>query len=116
MGELLIGVSACLPGERVRYDGGHERNAVLLEELGPTSGSFRSGRRSAPDSDFRASPSDCAAGRSHPSPGSAGADHTDAMPRWVGKDISELRDRDLSGFVHKKGSPSCGLERIRVSD
>jgi uncharacterized protein YbbK (DUF523 family) len=38
------------------------------------------------------------------------------MPRWVGKVISELRDRDLSGFVHKKGSPSCGLERIRVSD
>jgi hypothetical protein len=62
MGELLIGVSACLPGERVRYDGGHERNAFLLEELGPTSGSFRSGRRSAPDSDFRASPSDSCGG------------------------------------------------------
>jgi tRNA-splicing ligase RtcB (3'-phosphate/5'-hydroxy nucleic acid ligase) len=39
-----IGASACLLGERVRYDGGHKRNAFLLEELAPTSGSSRSVR------------------------------------------------------------------------
>ena len=33
MSEILIGVSACLLGEQVRYDGGHKRNAFLLEEL-----------------------------------------------------------------------------------
>ena len=35
MSEILIGVSACLLGEQVRYDGGHRRNAFLLEELAP---------------------------------------------------------------------------------
>jgi uncharacterized protein YbbK (DUF523 family) len=33
MNEILIGVSACLLGEQVRYDGGHKRNAVLLDKL-----------------------------------------------------------------------------------
>jgi uncharacterized protein YbbK (DUF523 family) len=31
MSEILIGVSACLLGEQVRYDAGHKRNAFLLE-------------------------------------------------------------------------------------
>jgi uncharacterized protein YbbK (DUF523 family) len=34
MGEISVGVSACLTGEQVRYDGGHKRNAFLLEDLG----------------------------------------------------------------------------------
>jgi uncharacterized protein YbgA (DUF1722 family)/uncharacterized protein YbbK (DUF523 family) len=48
--------------------------------------------------------------------GSAGADYTDAMRRGAGKVIDELRERELSGFVLKKGSPSCGVERVRVWD
>ena len=35
MSDILIGVSACLLGEQVRHDGGHKRNAFLLEELAP---------------------------------------------------------------------------------
>ena len=37
----------------------------------------------------------------------------DAGPARV---IDELREHDLSGFVLKKGSPSCGVERVRVWD
>jgi uncharacterized protein YbgA (DUF1722 family)/uncharacterized protein YbbK (DUF523 family) len=48
--------------------------------------------------------------------GSAGVDHTDAMRRWAGTVMGELCEQDLSGFVLKKGSPSCGLERVRVWD
>jgi predicted tellurium resistance membrane protein TerC len=33
MSEIHIGVSACLLGEQVRYDGGHKRNALLLDEM-----------------------------------------------------------------------------------
>ena len=33
MSDILIGVSACLLGEPVRFDGGHKRNTFLLEEL-----------------------------------------------------------------------------------
>lgn len=47
---------------------------------------------------------------------SAGVDHTDAMRRWAGTVMGELCEQDLSGFVLKKGSPSCGLERVRVWD
>ena len=32
---VRLGVSACLLGERVRYDGGHKRDAFLTEVLGP---------------------------------------------------------------------------------
>jgi uncharacterized protein YbgA (DUF1722 family) len=38
------------------------------------------------------------------------------MRRWAGKVMGELCEQDLSGFVLKKGSPSCGLERVRVWD
>jgi uncharacterized protein YbgA (DUF1722 family)/uncharacterized protein YbbK (DUF523 family) len=48
--------------------------------------------------------------------GSAGVDHTHAMRRWAATVVGELRERGLSGFVLKKGSPSCGLERVRVRD
>jgi uncharacterized protein YbbK (DUF523 family) len=33
MSEIQIGVSTCLLGEWVRYDGGHKRNAYLRDEL-----------------------------------------------------------------------------------
>jgi uncharacterized protein YbbK (DUF523 family)/uncharacterized protein YbgA (DUF1722 family) len=117
MSDILIGVSACLLGEHVRYDGGHKRNAFLLEELAPH---------------VRLVPvcPEVGIGLGVPREairlvrrgdrvrllGSAGADYTDAMRRWAGTVIDELRERDLSGFVLKKGSPSCGVERVRVWD
>jgi uncharacterized protein YbbK (DUF523 family)/uncharacterized protein YbgA (DUF1722 family) len=117
MSEILIGVSACLLGEQVRYDGGHKRNAFLLEEL-------------APHVRFVAVCPEVAIGLGAPREtirlvrrgdgvrlvGSGGVDHTDAMRRWAATATSELREQGLSGFVLKKGSPSCGLERVRVRD
>jgi uncharacterized protein YbbK (DUF523 family)/uncharacterized protein YbgA (DUF1722 family) len=117
MSEILIGVSACLLGEQVRYDGGHKRNAFLIEEL---------------ESHVRFVPvcPEVAIGLGVPREtirlvqrgdgvrlvGSAGVDHTDAMRRWAGTVMGELCEQGLSGFVLKKGSPSCGLERVRVWD
>jgi uncharacterized protein YbbK (DUF523 family)/uncharacterized protein YbgA (DUF1722 family) len=117
MSEILIGVSACLLREHVRYDGGHKRNAFLLEEL-------------APHVRFVPVCPEVAIGLGVPREtirlvrrgdgvrllGSAGVDQTDAMRRWAGKVMGELCEQDLSGFVLKKGSPSCGLERVRVWD
>jgi uncharacterized protein YbbK (DUF523 family)/uncharacterized protein YbgA (DUF1722 family) len=117
MSEILIGVSACLLGEQVRYDGGHKRNAFLLDELAshvrfvpvcPEVGiglgipreSIRLVRR----------------GDEVRLLGSAGVDHTSVMRRWAATVTGELREQGLSGFVLKKGSPSCGLERVRVWD
>ena len=43
-----------------------------------------------------------------------GVDHTDAMRRWAERRAADLEKRDLCGYVLKKDSPSCGMERVRV--
>jgi uncharacterized protein YbbK (DUF523 family)/uncharacterized protein YbgA (DUF1722 family) len=117
MSEILLGVSACLLGEQVRYDGGHKRNAFLLEQL-------------APHVRFVPVCPEVGIGLGVPRDsvrlvrrgdrvrllGPAGVDHTAAMRRWAATVTRALGDRGLSGFVLKKGSPSCGLERVRVWD
>jgi uncharacterized protein YbgA (DUF1722 family) len=45
-----------------------------------------------------------------------GADHTDAMRSYAERRLNELAQEDLCGYVLKKGSPSCGMERVRVFD
>ncbi len=116
MSEIRLGVSACLVGERVRYDGGHKQNAFLLDELashvrlvpvcpevgiglGVPREPIRLERRDGDRSGWSAQ-SGTRSHAGHERPGRPRRSH-------------ELRGRDLSGFVLKKGSPSCGLERVR---
>ncbi len=42
------------------------------------------------------------------------ADHTAGMRRFAARKLKELEALELSGFVLKKDSPSCGMERVRV--
>jgi uncharacterized protein YbgA (DUF1722 family) len=44
----------------------------------------------------------------------SGTDHTRAVERMTENRIQELEELDLSGYVFKKGSPSCGIERVRI--
>jgi len=44
----------------------------------------------------------------------SGTDHTRALETLTKDRVEELNDLDLSGYVFKKGSPSCGIERVRV--
>jgi uncharacterized protein YbgA (DUF1722 family) len=44
----------------------------------------------------------------------SGTDHTAAMARFVRSRVRALAALDLCGYVLKKGSPSCGMERVRV--
>ena len=43
-----------------------------------------------------------------------GIDHTGAMVAWSRSRLSELDRADLSGYILKKDSPSCGMERVKV--
>jgi uncharacterized protein YbgA (DUF1722 family)/uncharacterized protein YbbK (DUF523 family) len=112
-----IGISACLLGDEVRFDGGHKRDPFLTEVLGPHvhwvrvcpevevgMGTPRETLRlvQAGDDGVRMVTT------------RTGIDHTEAMRAWSRERLGDLETEDLSGYVLKKDSPSCGMERVKV--
>jgi len=113
---LRLGVSSCLLGEHVRFDGGHKHDRFLTDVLGPYvewvpvcpelevgMGVPREAVRLEGDVE---------------APRMVGTrtqnDHTTAMRRFAAARVRQLASLDLQGYVFKKGSPSCGIERVRV--
>ena len=111
-----IGVSRCLLGEEVRYDGGHKRDQFLTDVLGryvewvPICPEVEAGL-GAPREAMR-----LVGNPQHPRLVTikSGIDHTRALETMATNRIEELKELDLSGYVFKKGSPSCGIERVRL--
>jgi uncharacterized protein YbgA (DUF1722 family)/uncharacterized protein YbbK (DUF523 family) len=113
---VRILVSACLLGEKVRYDGGHKRDIFLNETLGP----FVEWVRVCPEVDCGL-PVPREAMRLVGDPASprlvgnrTGVDHTERMERWAAARLEELSALDLCGYICKKDSPSSGMERVKV--
>jgi uncharacterized protein YbgA (DUF1722 family)/uncharacterized protein YbbK (DUF523 family) len=114
-GRIRVGVSACLLGAQVRFDGGHKRNRFIDEQLReyfefvPVCPEVAIGM-GTPREPIRlvgleASPR--AVGTRNPA-----LDVTERL-RAYGHQVA--RDSgDLCGFVFKKDSPSCGMERVRI--
>ncbi len=114
--ELRLGISSCLLGQEVRYDGGHKRNALVMGALSrfmtfvPVCPEVEVGmpvprpaiRLVRPGAEVRL------VDPKH------GVDHTDAMRRFADARVRELEALDLSGYLLKKDSPSCGMERVKV--
>jgi uncharacterized protein YbbK (DUF523 family)/uncharacterized protein YbgA (DUF1722 family) len=113
---IRIGISACLLGEEVRFDGGHKRDAFLTDILGPhvefvpVCPEVEMGL-GTPRETLRLV-------RQGPSvrmiTTRTSIDHTDAMNRWASKRLDALDHEELSGYVLKKDSPSCGMERVKT--
>ena len=113
---LRLGISHCLLGEPVRYDGGHKRNDFLVDVLGrhvewvpvcpEMEAGFGTPRESMRLVDDVAEPRLMTV-RSH-------HDHTDRMRRYTKKRLRDLQSLNLSGYVFKKDSPSCGTRHVRV--
>jgi len=112
-----IGISACLVGEEVRFDGGHKRDAFLVDVLSPHvewvrvcpevevgMGTPRETLRLVREED---GPIRMVTTRT-------GIDHTAAMRRWARTRVEALVGEPLSGYVLKKDSPSCGMERVKI--
>jgi len=108
---LHIGISQCLLGDNVRYDGGHKRDAFLLETLGPHMewipvcpevelglGAPREAMRLVGDPH---APRLLTI--------TTGVDYTDAMHRFAQQRVRELESLNLSGCIFKARSPSCGI-------
>jgi len=111
---IRIGVSSCLLGHKVRFDGGHKQDAFLTDLLQ----NFVTYVPLCPEVEM---------GMSTPRPAihlatingdtrlvdpKSKKDWTDGMVRWAEKRLAQPDMGFLSGYVLKKGSPSCGMERV----
>jgi len=118
MGNIPIGISTCLLGENVRYNGGHALDRFLRDTLGkyvhyvPVCPEVECGF-GIPRETFRlvGDPKEPRLVTSH-----TGVDHTDRMEAWARKRVAELENDDLCGFIFKSDSPSSGMERVKVYD
>ncbi|MYA50975.1 MAG: DUF523 and DUF1722 domain-containing protein [Chloroflexi bacterium] len=112
-----IGVSACLLGEPLRYDGGHLHNEFLTQTLAP----HVEWTPVCPESEMgMGTPRepvrlvDAGDGALRMRGVRSDTDHTDAMRSWAARRIGELAGLGLHGYVFTKNSPSCGLFRVKV--
>ena len=113
---IRVGISACLLGESVRYDGGHKRDRYLADVLAP----YLEWVPVCPEVELGMGvprpPVRLVAGKSGPrmvDPAN-GRDWTEAMDGWSRRRLRAVEALDLSGYVLKSGSPSCGMERVKV--
>ncbi len=108
---LRVGISSCLLGERVRYDGGHRRDAWLADHLGriaefvPVCPEVELGL-GVPRPTIRLE-DDGRGGVLLVEPSSR-EDLTARMERWSAGRLALLEKADLDGYVFKGNSPSCG--------
>ena len=115
---IRLGISTCLLGERVRYDGGHKLDHFLADTLGryvewvPVCPEVEIGLP-IPREAVRLVGDPAGPRLIAPK---SGADYTDTMRTWAVKRLEELAETGLCGFVFKKDSPSSGLFRVRVYD
>jgi uncharacterized protein YbgA (DUF1722 family)/uncharacterized protein YbbK (DUF523 family) len=114
--EIRIGISACLLGQNVRYDGGHKKDAFLTGQLArfvtfvPLCPEVEVGM-GVPRPTIRL---ERVGGEIRLRDPKHDVDHTAAMRRWAEARVATIERLGLSGFVLKKDSPSCGMERVKV--
>ncbi len=118
-----MGISRCLLGDEVRYDGGHKRDTVLLESLGPYVEWVPVCPEVEMGMDVPREPIHLVSAHDGVASGphrvrlvgvNSGRDWTGAMDVWRRERLRELADARLSGYVLKQDSPSCGMQGVRV--
>ncbi|MBS0014022.1 MAG: DUF523 and DUF1722 domain-containing protein [Desulfobacterales bacterium] len=113
---IKLGVSACLLGENVRYNGGHKLDHFLRDTLGqyvayvPVCPEVEAGF-GVPRETMQLV-GDVDAPRLVKT--KSRTDHTDQMRQWAQKRVKELEKEALCGYIFKKDSPSSGLMRVKV--
>jgi uncharacterized protein YbbK (DUF523 family) len=116
--DVLVGVSSCLLGEPVRYDGGHKLDTSINEGLRnrftliPVCPEIEMGL-GVPREPLHLVESSTATGVELIAPDS-GANRTESMRRYADQKTAQLKELGLSGFIFKQRSPSCGREDVDV--
>jgi uncharacterized protein YbgA (DUF1722 family)/uncharacterized protein YbbK (DUF523 family) len=116
MHKIRLGISACLLGEPVRFDGGHRWDRFITDTLGK----YVEFVPVCPEVE-------CGLGVPREAMHLVGdpeaprlvtvrtkVDLTDRLVTWARKRVGELEQEDLRGFIFKSKSPSSGMERVRV--
>lgn len=114
-GRIRIGISGCLVGQEVRFDGGHKHNEYITRTLGEFF-------------EFVPFCPEVAIGMGVPRPPirlvrvghavrargvkDAALDVTDKLAAYADKIAPQLKS--VSGYILKKNSPSCGMERVKL--
>ena len=113
---LQLGISSCLLGDKVRYDGGHKLDCFLRDTLGP----YVKYVPVCPEVECGL-PVPREAMRLVGDPAAprlvtvkTGSDHTERVLSWARRRVCALEQEDLSGFVFKSKSPSSGMARVEV--
>ncbi len=113
---IRIGISSCLLGQEVRFDGGHKHDRFLTDTLGqyvewvPVCPEVEMGL-GTPREPIRLVRRD---GEVRLVGTKTETDVTEGMRSYSAARLAALESEDLSGYVLKKGSPSCGMERVRL--
>lgn len=115
--EIKIGISACVLGEKVRFDSGHKISKFVTKELDPYF-------------EFVSVCPEVGMGMPVPRPTirlvsneerirlvetkEASNDHTEKMIEYSKQKVSQLDDEQLCGYIVCAKSPTCGMERVKV--
>ncbi len=114
--KIKLGISSCLLGEKVRYDGGHKLDHFITETLGkfvefvPVCPEVECGLGIPREAMHLVSSPEgprLVTIRTQ-------VDYTERMRTWAQKRVVELEQEDLCGFIFKSGSPSSGMERVKI--
>ena len=114
--KIRLGISSCLMGNPVRYDGGHKLDEFLVRTLGayvdyvPVCPEVECGM-SIPREALRLVGDPAAPGLITVK---TKKDYTGQMTNWARRRVCELEAEDLCGFIFKSRSPSSGMERVKV--
>ncbi|NWG04729.1 MAG: DUF523 and DUF1722 domain-containing protein [Syntrophaceae bacterium] len=116
MEKIKLGISTCLLGENVRYDGGHKLDRFLTDTLGqyveyvPVCPEVECGLPIPRESmHLEGDPESPRLITSRTK-----QDMTERMVRWAKRRVVELEKENLCGFIFKSDSPSSGMERVKV--
>ena len=116
LNKIKLGISSCLLGNKVRYDGGHKLDHFLTDTLGR----YVNWVQVCPEVE-------CGL----PTPREAmhlvgdpenprlitirtKVDLSARMKTWAKKKVAELEKQDLCGFVFKSRSPSSGMRGVKI--
>jgi len=116
MDKINVGISVCLLGSKVRFDGQHKLDRYITKTLGK----YFKWVHSCPEHDcglpIPRESMRLVGDENEPRllTGRTKRDITDQLSSWSEKRLNELAQENMCGYIFKKGSPSCGMGGVRI--